>query len=51
MSREELVEYVGHLKRMIDGLQKQLTKALETIVQLKSALMTAKENQPNHLSE
>lgn len=38
MTREELVEYVGHLKRMIDSLQKQLKKALETIASLREKL-------------
>lgn len=38
MTREELIEYVGHLKRMISNLQVQLTKALDTIVSLKEKL-------------
>jgi hypothetical protein len=37
MTREELLEYCGHLKRMISNLQKQLTKALDTIVELRLA--------------
>ncbi len=36
MTRDELVEYANHLKKMIHGLQVQLTKALEVVAEERS---------------
>jgi len=43
MTRDELIEYSLGLKRMIHGLQKQLTAALDEMVRLSKEL---KENSP-----
>jgi hypothetical protein len=42
MTRAEFVEYVKHPKGMIAGLQKQLTKALEAVVQERQRFDTRK---------
>ena len=35
MTRDELIEYTGNLKKMIHGLQIQLTKALDELVRMR----------------
>lgn len=45
MTVEELIEYNTNLKRMIHGLQIQLTKAMEAVAEMHAERILAKRHQ------